>query len=271
MPVSTASTSAPGVTSRLRRVVWELRTEGAGPAREAAAIGLGVFIGCSPLYGFHLLLCLAVGWCLGLNRLKMYLAANISNPFVAPFLLLAGAPDRRVDQAGSAARAHPRRRQEHRSLELRRGSHRRQPRRRRRAWDPERRGHLLSCPVRATTIRVRCARAPRRRSLRIHEHHRVGVRARQAAGRSALPHRPDRMRAAFGRDARRRRLRSGAHAGAARRVRSGVARGHLAVILAAAASVRPAPASNTAVASRRSPAGRSTMPRRLSKATLART
>ena len=56
--------------------------------REAAAIGLGVFIGCSPLYGFHLLLCLAVGWCLGLNRLKMYLAANISNPFVAPFLIL---------------------------------------------------------------------------------------------------------------------------------------------------------------------------------------
>ncbi len=76
------------VTSRLRRAVWELRTEGAGPAREAAAIGLGVFIGCSPLYGFHLLLCVAAGWGLGLNRLKMYLAANISNPFVAPLLLL---------------------------------------------------------------------------------------------------------------------------------------------------------------------------------------
>jgi uncharacterized protein (DUF2062 family)/trans-aconitate methyltransferase len=89
MSLSTeASRPRPGVTSRLRRVVWELRTEGVGPAREAAAIGLGVFIGCSPLYGFHLLLCLAVGWCLGLNRLKMYLASNISNPFVAPFLIL---------------------------------------------------------------------------------------------------------------------------------------------------------------------------------------
>jgi uncharacterized protein (DUF2062 family)/trans-aconitate methyltransferase len=76
------------VTSRLRRVVWELRTEGVGPSREAAAIGLGTFIGCSPLYGFHLLLCLIVGWCLGLNRLKMYLAANVSNPFVAPLLIL---------------------------------------------------------------------------------------------------------------------------------------------------------------------------------------
>jgi uncharacterized protein (DUF2062 family)/SAM-dependent methyltransferase len=77
-----------GVTSRLRRVAWELRTEGVGPAREAAAIGLGVFIGCSPLYGFHLLVCLVAGWCLGLNRLKMYLAANISNPVVAPLLIL---------------------------------------------------------------------------------------------------------------------------------------------------------------------------------------
>jgi uncharacterized protein (DUF2062 family) len=69
--------------------VWELRTEGSGPAREALAIGLGAFIGCSPLYGFHLLICWVAGWCLRLNRLKMYLAANISNPFVAPVLLFA--------------------------------------------------------------------------------------------------------------------------------------------------------------------------------------
>jgi uncharacterized protein (DUF2062 family)/trans-aconitate methyltransferase len=85
---SDATRPRPGVTSHVRRLVWELRTEGGGPAREAAAIGLGVFIGCSPLYGFHLLICVAVGWCLGLNRLKMYLAANVSNPFVAPFLIL---------------------------------------------------------------------------------------------------------------------------------------------------------------------------------------
>jgi SAM-dependent methyltransferase len=50
---------------------------------------MGVFIGCSPLYGFHLLLCAVVGWFLGLNRLKIYLAANISNPFMAPLLILA--------------------------------------------------------------------------------------------------------------------------------------------------------------------------------------
>ena len=75
--------------STLRRQVYGLRTEGSGPARETAAIACGVFIGCLPFYGFHLLICLIVGWMFRLNRLKLYLAANISNPFVAPFLLFA--------------------------------------------------------------------------------------------------------------------------------------------------------------------------------------
>ena len=72
---------------RVRRLLVLLRTEGGGPTRESAAIAMGVFIGCLPLYGFHLLICGAVGTMLRLNRLKMYLAANISNPFVAPWLL----------------------------------------------------------------------------------------------------------------------------------------------------------------------------------------
>jgi uncharacterized protein (DUF2062 family)/SAM-dependent methyltransferase len=75
--------------SLLRRQVHGLRMEGSGPARETTAIACGVFIGCLPFYGFHLLICWIAGWALGLNRLKMYLAANISNPFVAPFLLFA--------------------------------------------------------------------------------------------------------------------------------------------------------------------------------------
>ncbi len=65
-----------------------LRTEGAGSAREAAAVGVGAFIGCQPFYGFHLALCWGIGRLLRLNRLKVYLAANISNPFLAPFLIL---------------------------------------------------------------------------------------------------------------------------------------------------------------------------------------
>jgi uncharacterized protein (DUF2062 family) len=74
---------------RLRQLVYQLRTEGAGPGREAAAVGVGVFIGCLPIFGFHLLLCVAVSTLFRLNRLKTYLAANISNPLVAPWLLFA--------------------------------------------------------------------------------------------------------------------------------------------------------------------------------------
>jgi uncharacterized protein (DUF2062 family) len=74
---------------RLRRAFYELRLEGEGRGREAAALGLGVFIGCTPFYGFHLLLCWIAGWALRLNRLKLYLASNISNPLFSPFLLFA--------------------------------------------------------------------------------------------------------------------------------------------------------------------------------------
>ena len=79
----------PAVSVRLRRFFQGLRTEGAGPRRETAAVALGVFIGCLPLYGLHLAICWIVGFLLGLNRLKMYFAANISNPFVAPWLVFA--------------------------------------------------------------------------------------------------------------------------------------------------------------------------------------
>src|SRR5437763_13788073 len=79
----------PDVAVRLRRFFQGLRAEGAGPLRETAAVALGVFIGCLPLYGLHLAICWIVGCLLGLNRLKMYFAANVSNPFVAPWLVFA--------------------------------------------------------------------------------------------------------------------------------------------------------------------------------------
>jgi uncharacterized protein (DUF2062 family)/trans-aconitate methyltransferase len=73
---------------RLRRIFYNLRTEASSPGRDAAALGVGTLIGCSPFYGFHLLLVWCVGWLLRLNRLKMYLAANISNPLFSPLLVL---------------------------------------------------------------------------------------------------------------------------------------------------------------------------------------
>ena len=73
----------------MRRIVHQLRTEGGTPARDAVAIGTGVFVGCSPFYGLHLAICWLAGRLLRLNRLKMYLASNVSNPVMAPFLILA--------------------------------------------------------------------------------------------------------------------------------------------------------------------------------------
>jgi len=75
--------------STIARLGHKLRTEAASPARQAAAIGVGFLIGCSPFFGLHLPLSLFAGWLFGLNRLKIYVAANISNPLVSPFLLFA--------------------------------------------------------------------------------------------------------------------------------------------------------------------------------------
>jgi uncharacterized protein (DUF2062 family) len=78
----------PTMAGHMRRFVHDLRTEASGPGKDAAAVGLGVFIGSLPFYGFHLLICVAAGTLLRLNRVKLYLAANISNPLMAPFLIL---------------------------------------------------------------------------------------------------------------------------------------------------------------------------------------
>jgi hypothetical protein len=80
--------SSPRNLPLTRRLFHGMRTEGGGPGRDAAAVGLGFFIGATPFYGLHLVLVLALGWLLRLNRLKMYIAANVSNPLFAPFLVL---------------------------------------------------------------------------------------------------------------------------------------------------------------------------------------
>ncbi|HEV7668779.1 MAG TPA: DUF2062 domain-containing protein [Thermoanaerobaculia bacterium] len=82
-----------GRIGRFRRTLAELhvrlRTEGEAPARQAAAIGVGLFIGCSPFYGFHFPLCVFAARVLRLSQLKTYLASNVSLPFIAPFLFYA--------------------------------------------------------------------------------------------------------------------------------------------------------------------------------------
>ena len=60
-----------------------------GRCRLAAAIGLGVFIGCLPLLGSRLWLSAALASAFRLSRLKLFLAANISTPLLLPILAFA--------------------------------------------------------------------------------------------------------------------------------------------------------------------------------------
>jgi uncharacterized protein (DUF2062 family) len=75
---------------RLTVPFWELwrRLRGRGsPLALGASVGVGLFVGCLPLYGLHLPLCLLICLPLGLDAVAAYLAAQISNPWLAPFLL----------------------------------------------------------------------------------------------------------------------------------------------------------------------------------------
>jgi uncharacterized protein (DUF2062 family) len=72
-----------------RRVhaLWQqLLHEHTAPSRVARAVALGCVIGCTPLFGAHLPLCVALAWLLGLNKLVVYGAANLSIPPMIPFL-----------------------------------------------------------------------------------------------------------------------------------------------------------------------------------------
>lgn len=70
----------------LSAVWWALKNEHSSPREMALAVFIGVVIGCSPLYGFHVLLCLFVAFAFRLNKLVVWLGSNVSLPMFAPFL-----------------------------------------------------------------------------------------------------------------------------------------------------------------------------------------
>ncbi len=73
----------------LRRAWRELRGADLSPARAAAAVALGLFIGSQPIFGCHTPLVLTICVLLQLDALLAWVASNISNPFFAPFLVTA--------------------------------------------------------------------------------------------------------------------------------------------------------------------------------------
>jgi uncharacterized protein (DUF2062 family)/SAM-dependent methyltransferase len=74
---------------RLRRLWRRLRGGELSRLRAAASVAVGLFIGSTPLYGLHFPLCLAICVPFRLDAVIAYIAANISNPVIAPFLLAA--------------------------------------------------------------------------------------------------------------------------------------------------------------------------------------
>ncbi len=66
---------------------YRLRQREQTPVRVAFSVGAGTFIGCQPLYGLHLVLCLGAAKLFRLSAAISYLAAHVNNPWTAPFLI----------------------------------------------------------------------------------------------------------------------------------------------------------------------------------------
>ncbi len=75
--------------SWLRRLYMTLRTEHRTPGKVGFGVGLGVFVGCSPLWGFHFPVSVLLATLFRLNRVIVYASAYIGNPLTAGPILFA--------------------------------------------------------------------------------------------------------------------------------------------------------------------------------------
>jgi uncharacterized protein (DUF2062 family) len=71
---------------RIKEAWQRLRGGELTPMRAALSVGIGIAIGVMPLWGLHWLLVLAICLPLRLDAGVAYLAANVSLPFIAPFI-----------------------------------------------------------------------------------------------------------------------------------------------------------------------------------------
>lgn len=75
--------------SRLRELWHRAKTERASPREIALAIGLGVFVGCTPAMGVHGWVAVGLATVFRLNRLFAFIGSRVSNIFVLPWIVLA--------------------------------------------------------------------------------------------------------------------------------------------------------------------------------------
>ena len=65
----------------------EMKRGKSEPVRMAASVGLGLFFGIFPIWGFQMLVAFAVASFLKLNRIIVLLTTNISTPPLTPFII----------------------------------------------------------------------------------------------------------------------------------------------------------------------------------------
>jgi uncharacterized protein (DUF2062 family)/trans-aconitate methyltransferase len=65
-----------------------LKNEQATPARLGVAVGLGVVLGCSPLYGLQMVLSVVLAQLLRLNKLAVLAGVQISTPPITPLIVI---------------------------------------------------------------------------------------------------------------------------------------------------------------------------------------
>jgi uncharacterized protein (DUF2062 family) len=72
------------------RVLWRVATtERATPRQVALAVGLGAFVGSTPVIGLHGWIAVGLATVLRLNRLYAFLGSRVSSPVVLPFIVIA--------------------------------------------------------------------------------------------------------------------------------------------------------------------------------------
>jgi uncharacterized protein (DUF2062 family) len=73
----------------LKRIYRAARDERASPKEIGWAVGVGVFVGCSPVLGFHGAIALGLATILRKNRLYCWLGSRVCNVVTLPFVAVA--------------------------------------------------------------------------------------------------------------------------------------------------------------------------------------